>query len=159
VVGSVVGDLILMTLSAFGLALAAQALGSLFLAVKLAGAAYLLYLGSRYWTAKVDDAPTAPPADARQSFVTQLAITLGNPKAVVFFVALLPNVVDLKRLDLSGYLALSAATLVLIPAVELSYAAGASRFQGALTSPKARTRLNRSAAVLMTGAGIGVALT
>ena len=44
VIGNTVGDLILMTLSAFGLALVAQAMGHLFLIVKIAGALYLLLL-------------------------------------------------------------------------------------------------------------------
>ena len=49
------GDLILMTLSAFGLALVAQAMGQLFLIVKIAGGLYLLYLGYKYWTAQVSE--------------------------------------------------------------------------------------------------------
>ena len=53
--GILVGDLCLMTLSAFGLALVAQAMGHLFLIVKIAGGLYLFYLAYKYWTAKVDD--------------------------------------------------------------------------------------------------------
>src|SRR5712671_1678505 len=56
--GMAAGDLVLMTLSAFGLALVAQAMGDLFLIVKLAGAAYLIYLGYKYWTAPVDETLT-----------------------------------------------------------------------------------------------------
>jgi threonine/homoserine/homoserine lactone efflux protein len=69
--GTAVGDWALMTLSAFGLALVAKAMGPLFLIVKFAGAAYLMYLGYRYWTAKVSELPDVVPASARQSFLSQ----------------------------------------------------------------------------------------
>jgi threonine/homoserine/homoserine lactone efflux protein len=158
-IGTAVGDLIWVTLSAFGLALVAQAMGSLFMIVKLAGAAYLLYLGYRYWTAPVAGLETVAPASAHQSFLSQMSLTLGNPKAIAFFVALLPTVVDLKVLNVFGYLQLCAATMVLIPAITLSYAALASRVRGFLASKKARGRLNKGAAVVMVGAGVGVAVS
>jgi threonine/homoserine/homoserine lactone efflux protein len=158
-IGTAVGDLIWMTMSAFGLALIAQAMGSLFMVVKLAGAAYLIYLGYRYWTAPVTDLPDIVAASARQSFLSQLSLTLGNPKAMAFFLALLPTVVDLGRLNVFGYLELCAATLVLIPTIMLSYAALASQVRGFLASRKARGRLNKGAAVVMVGAGVGVAVS
>lgn len=159
VIGTALGDWILMSLSAFGLALAAQAMGGLFLVVKLMGAAYLVYLGYKYWTAPVAEMESVVPASARRGFLAQLALTLGNPKAIAFFVALLPTVVDLNRLNAAGYLQLSAATFVLIPAITLTYAALASRVRGFLSSAAARRRINKSAAVIMVGAGVGVAVS
>ncbi len=90
--------------------------------------------------------------------MSQLALTLGNPKAIAFFVALLPNVIVLKHLNVVTYLELSSAALMLIPGVELSYAALAARLQGALAAATARRRLNRCAAVLVTGAAVAVAV-
>src|SRR6185312_3538787 len=66
--GNTLGDLILMSLSAFGLAVVAREMGSLFLIVKLAGAAYLVWLGYRYWTAPVADLQVVP-SRAHQGFV------------------------------------------------------------------------------------------
>jgi|SRR5580698_489966 threonine/homoserine/homoserine lactone efflux protein len=157
--GTAVGDWALMTLSAFGLALVAKAMGPLFLIVKFAGAAYLMYLGYRYWTAKVSELPDVVPASARQSFLSQLSLTLGNPKAIAFFVALLPTVVDLHSLNALGYLQLSAATFILIPVIVLAYAALASRVRGLLSSRRARKAINKTAGVILMGAGTGVAVT
>jgi threonine/homoserine/homoserine lactone efflux protein len=159
VLGTVVGDCVLMTLSAFGLAMIAHAMGELFLVVKLGGAAYLIYLAWRYWTA-----PTAAPIEAqastaRDGFVSQLLLTLGNPKAIAFFVALLPAVVDLHALRLVGYLQLVLATLILIPSVLFSYAAFASRFRALAANARARKGINRTAAVVLLGAGVGVAVS
>jgi threonine/homoserine/homoserine lactone efflux protein len=155
--GTMFGDLTVLTLSALGLALVAKAMGGLFLIVKLAGAVYLIYLGYKYWTASVEQQPK--PVGARRGFLAQYALTIGNPKAIAFFVALLPTVIDLSRLSPAGYLQLCAATAVLIPTITLGYAALASRLRGVFASPSARRRMNKGAAIVMAGAGVGVAVS
>ncbi len=159
VIGTAVGDLVWMTLSAFGLAALAQAMGSYFLVIKYAGALYLLYMGYKYWRAEVGDMPAVVPASMRQSFFSQLSVTLGNPKAMAFFLAILPTVVDLNHLKTIGYGQLVLVTAVVIPAIMLSYAAAAARVRAFLTSKKARKGINRTAAVVMFGAGAGVAVS
>ena len=51
--GMVAGDLTLMALSVFGLAVVAQQMGELFFAIKIAGALYLVWLGWKYWNEPV----------------------------------------------------------------------------------------------------------
>ena len=157
--GTLVGDLVWMTLSAFGLAAIAATMGSWFLIIKYAGALYLIYMGYKYWRAEVGEMPDMLPASTRQSFFSQLSVTLGNPKAMAFFLAILPTVVDLNRLNAFGYGQLVLATVVLIPAIMLSYAAAASQVRVLLTSKKARKGINKTAAVVMFGAGAGVAVS
>jgi threonine/homoserine/homoserine lactone efflux protein len=161
-VGILVGDIILMTLSAFGLALAAQAMGQLFLIVKIAGALYLLYLGYKYWTADVPETGEIVPqranksankGDMRRGFLAYLGLTLGNPKAIAFFVALLPVAVNPRELGPAGYLQLCIATFVLIPAITLGYAALATQLSRFVASRKARRRINKGAGAVMAGAG------
>ena len=138
--GTLVGDLVWMTLSAFGLAAIAATMGSWFLIIKYAGALYLIYMGYKYWRAEVGEMPDVLPASTRQSFFSQLSVTLGNPKAMAFFLAILPTVVDLNRLNAFGYGQLVLATVVLIPAIMLSYAAAASQVRVFLTSKKRSER-------------------
>jgi threonine/homoserine/homoserine lactone efflux protein len=154
--GVTAGDLILMTLSAFGLALIAQAVGQLFQVIKIAGGLYLLFLGYKYWTAEVSAQSEIVPESASRGFLTQLGITLSNPKAIAFFVALQPTAIDLSRLTFTGYLELVGATLVLIPAITMGYAAMAARLTNFVASVKARRRINRGAGVVMAGAGIAI---
>jgi len=154
--GVLAGDLILMTLSALGLAMVAKTMGHWFLIVKIAGALYLLYLGYKYWTAEVSQ--DAVPQSAVQEnfgrgFLAYLGLTLGNPKAIAFFVALLPVAVNPRELNLVGYLQLCAATFVLIPAITLGYAALAARLSRFVASRKARKRINKGAGAVMAGAG------
>ena len=157
--GTLVGDLVWMTLSAFGLAGLAAAMGAWFLIVKYAGAIYLFYMGYKYWTAPVGEMAQIVPATASQSFFSQLSVTLGNPKAMAFFLAILPTVVDLNRLNAAGYGQLVLATAVLIPSIMLAYAGAAAQVRTLLTSKRARKNINRTAAVVMAGAGAGVAVS
>jgi threonine/homoserine/homoserine lactone efflux protein len=154
--GVLVGDLILMTLSAFGLAMVATAMGQWFLIVKIAGALYLLYLGYKYWTADVSEDAVLQSAVKQgfgRGFLAYLGLTLGNPKAIAFFVALLPMAVNPRELNWIGYLQLFAATCVLIPAITLGYAALAAQLSRFVASRKARLRINKGAGAVMAGAG------
>jgi threonine/homoserine/homoserine lactone efflux protein len=157
VAGNTLGDLILMSLSAFGMAVIARQMGELFTVVKWGGAAYLIYMGVRYWTAEI--AEPHSPQPARNGFFSQLALTLGNPKALIMFLALLPSVVDLSRLNLTGYLQLCLCTLVLLPGIEFLYAALAAKARVLFATARARKRLNQGAGAIMIGAGVGVAVS
>ena len=151
--GILVGDLCLMTLSAFGLALVAQAMGHLFMIVKIAGGLYLFYLAWKYWTAKVEDDGEVVPQSAGRGFLAYLGLTLSNPKAIAFFVALLPVAVNPRELNAIGYLQLCCATFVVIPVITLGYAALASQLSRFVASRKARRRINKGAGAVMAGAG------
>ena len=158
VAGNTLGDLILMSLSAFGLAVVAHEMSGLFYAVKLAGAGYLIWLGYRYWTAPIGELRITS-SSVQKGFISQLLLTLGNPKGLVFFLALMPSVIDLGTLGSRGYLQLCTVTLIVIPSVELAYAALAAQVRSFLTSVMARRRMNKGAGTIMIGAGIGVAVS
>ena len=96
IAGFLIGDLIWFAVAATGLAALAQTAQVVFTVIKYVGAAYLLYLAYRLWTAPVSTDAT-PTIDAGQKplqlFVGSLALTLANPKTAMFFLALLPTVV------------------------------------------------------------------
>jgi threonine/homoserine/homoserine lactone efflux protein len=154
--GVAAGDLILMTLSAFGLALVAQEAAELMILLKFGGGLYLIFLGYRYWTAEPAGQAGRVPEGAGRGFLAQLGITLSNPKAIAFFVALQPVAIDMKHLTFVGYLELVAATLVLIPAITMGYAAAAAKMKHLLASVKARRRINKGSGLVMAGAGIAI---
>jgi threonine/homoserine/homoserine lactone efflux protein len=158
--GYVVGDLLLFAAAAAGLAAIAEKAHAVFLIVKYAGAAYLVYLGYRLWTAPASS-PEAAADDSAESplrlFLGSLALTLGNPKALIFFVALLPTVVDLPALDLPGFLQIAAAIAVLMPLVLGTYVLAAARARRFFRNPRAMRLLNRGTGVVMAGAAVTVA--
>jgi threonine/homoserine/homoserine lactone efflux protein len=160
IAGFLIGDLVWFTLAATGLAALAKTAYVLFVVVKYAGAAYLLYLAWRMWTSRAE-AIGAEPVDASQSswrlFLGSLALTLGNPKTMVFFLALLPTVVKLETLTLTGFVEIAAVISVVLPLVLGTYVVIAARARKLLRSARAVRLVNRGSATAMAGAAVAVA--
>ncbi len=158
--GVALGDVVWLTVAILGLAVVAQTFHVAFLAIKYAGAAYLLYLAWKFWTAQVA-AHEVEPDTARISrvrlFLAGLAVTLGNPKVMVFYLALLPNIVDLNTVTVLGWLELSLATLAILAVVFGSYVLLAARTRRLFTSERAMRRVNRGSGVLMASAAVAIA--
>lgn len=159
--GFLAGDLIWFTCAASGLAMLAQTAYTVFLVVKYAGVAYLLYLAYRLWTAPVQalDVVSAEAGRERplQLFLGSLALTLGNPKTMIFFLAVLPTVVQLKSLSLGGFFAIVSVILVFLPLVLGGYAFGASRARRFFSTPKTVRWVQRGTGVAMASAAVAVA--
>ena len=101
--GVMVGDTLLMLVSIFGAATLMRAHPSVFLALRLAGAAYLAWLGLGLiragiaaWRQARDKtlAPPLPLAREPRPFARTVGICLTNPKAIVFFMAFFIQFVD-----------------------------------------------------------------
>jgi threonine/homoserine/homoserine lactone efflux protein len=84
-------------------------------------------------------------------------LTLANPKAILFFLALLPTVIDLASMNWVRFLEISAAIVVVQPLVLGTYALLAARARDLFTTPKAVRRLNRTSGLAMAGAAVVVA--
>jgi leucine efflux protein len=91
--GVIVGDQVLMWLAVAGVAAVLATYPAAFAAIQWLGAAYLAWLGFKMLTAKPGDAPVLN-IRPRQYFQQALAITLLNPKAIVFYMAFFPLFVD-----------------------------------------------------------------
>ena len=105
----------------------------------------------------VDLGKDTPPEEGGRLFVAGLALTLSNPKVIVFFLALLPTVVDLDTLSSVGFAEIAALIVVILSVVLTSYATAAARARRLFTSPRAVQRLNRGTGVVMAGAAVAVA--
>lgn len=159
--GTVAGILIFLVLAAFGLSLVAAEMGTVMTVLRYAGAAYLVWMGIRLWTAE----PVVPhlrPISGRRDlltvFATGVALNLGNPKMPLFYVALLPNMVGE---DLTpGHLGLLAAVILAVEVVVIGgHVLAATRARRLLFSPKIVRRVNRAAGGVMIGAGVTMAAT
>jgi len=94
--GVIAGDQVLMWAAVAGVAALLAASPALFGAVQWIGAAYLAWLGWKMLTAQPGDAPVLN-IRPRQYFQQAAAITLLNPKAIVFYMAFFPLFVDPAR--------------------------------------------------------------
>jgi threonine/homoserine/homoserine lactone efflux protein len=159
IAGFIAGSLAWFTIAATGLAVLASSFATVFVVIRYAGAAYLLYLAWKLWTAPVRpvDAPQARPDEGWRLFLAGLSINLGNPKVIVFFLALLPTVVDLGALTPLGFAELAMIIGVIAACVLTTYALAAGRARRLLTSPRSVRILNRGSATVMAGAAVSIA--
>lgn len=158
--GLVLGDLAYLTAVVLGLAMVAQSFGMVFLAIKWLGVVYLAYLAWNFWTSGI----TPETIEAKKgkdgflaSLLSGLTLTLGNPKTMIFYLAITPTVVDLRSVTLADYGILVAITVVVLMVVLVPYLALASQARWFLKTPRALKALNRTAAGFMVGAAAAIA--
>lgn len=160
------GSLGILIANAFYFALSATGVGAiltawweLFFLIKWVGAAYLVWLGARmlFRRAPALDAADAPGrrrvAPLRHGLITQGA----NPKAIVFFTALLPQFVDPTQSIVSQKAILGVSSILIEFAVLALYVAICHRARGLMQRPALATAISRTAGVLLIGAGAGMA--
>jgi threonine/homoserine/homoserine lactone efflux protein len=160
VAGFVVGDLIWFTVAATGLAVIANTFEVLFLAIKYAGCAYLLYMAWKIWTAPVkaaDVAAAAARVRSWPSFLGSLSLTLGNPKVIVFFLSIMPLVVDLKAITALVFVEMAVVIVLVITPVMFTALWLADRARRVFTSERALRNINRGTAGVMAGAAAVIA--
>lgn len=177
--GIICGDLIFLLLAMAGLTVLAESMGDLFLVVRLGGAAYLIWLGIGLWRGAATAQPMAVPEGAASDDATShtgiaplptptplrllrtvcggLALTLGNPKVIVFYVGFLPTFVDLRTLDATGAGLVAATTVAVVGCVLGGYAVMAARARRMLSTPRATRLLHRGAGAVMVGTGAAIA--
>jgi len=160
IAGILTGDFVWFIAAVSGLAALAHNFEGVFVAIKWLGAAYLLYLAFRMWTSPVA-VIAAEAADDRishgQLFLSGLTLTLSNPKAIAFFLALLPAILDLQTLNLAGFLTVAALIALILPSVLMAYAVFAHAARGFFRSPRALRNLNRVSGAAIAGAAVAIA--
>jgi threonine/homoserine/homoserine lactone efflux protein len=153
------GEALWLGCAVAGLAVVTRTLGVVFVAIKFIGVAYLLYLAWKMWFAPTQVSKGEMPSGQSpwRMFGAGLTITLGNPKIMVFYLALLPTIVDLDRVGTAAWIELTAVTLVVLMAVDFAWALLAVRARRLLTSRKAVKIANRTSATMMAGAAAVIA--
>jgi threonine/homoserine/homoserine lactone efflux protein len=148
--------------AALGLAAVVAASSTAFLAIKLAGAVYLIYLGMKALRHSGDAATNGlslrGPLSRRAAFLQGVASNLLNPKIAVFFTSLLPQFVDAGHASPATLLALGALFNCLGVAWLLTYAALASRGRAFLSRPRVHRAADRLSGIALVALGARLAL-
>lgn len=154
-----IGEALWLTCAVAGLAVVARTFGMVFIALKFLGVAYLLFLAWKMWLAptQVGGAELPGGQSPWRMFAAGLTVTLGNPKIMVFYLALLPTIVNLNRVGTAAWLELTVTTLIVLMSVDLAWALLAVRARRLLTSRKAVKVANRTSATAMVGAAVAIA--
>jgi threonine/homoserine/homoserine lactone efflux protein len=154
-----VGETVWLSFAVAGLSAIAESFQPVFVAIKWIGVAYLLYLAWKMWFARTDAANGELPESrsAARMFFAGLTVTLGNPKIMMFYVALLPSIIDLNGVTLIGWLELVAAMLIVLATVDIVWITLANKARQFLKSPRALKLANRISAGTMAGAAAAIA--
>ena len=155
VLGILAGDLIYFVFAVFGLAAIATLFAPIFVVIRFAGAAYLLHIAWKFWTAKPGAEPMKPKnEDFLKTFLAGFSLTMGNPKTIVFYLAILPTVIPLDQMTALAFAELTVIVVVVLLIIGLGYAWLAASAREMFKSTKALRILNRTAGVMMaTAAG------
>jgi homoserine/homoserine lactone efflux protein len=159
-VGMQAANMILVAVVSLGLGTLLLASESLFAVVKWIGVAYLVYLGVATWRAPVktfeedrgDDAHTA-----REVFMRGFWVNATNPKGIIFFVAILPQFIDIARPQLAQYAILAGTTFVVDLVIMMGYTALAAKVLRVMRDPARIRWVNRSLGGAFVAAGVALA--
>lgn len=164
-VGGQIGVYLQVIAVAFGIGALVERSVAVFTAIKLAGAAYLVYLGVQAIRHR-HSLQAAMVAAADRKGVARIlgdAIAVGasNPKAIVFFAAVLPQFVNRPAGHVPAQMLLLGVVFIVIAALSDSgWAVAAAAFRGWLTrSPRRLEMIGGSGGLVMIGIGLTLALT
>lgn len=155
--GIVTGDLIFILLAILGLSMIAETMGWLFLTIKYIGASYLIWLG---YTLLTSSSHTTITVENRQqktsllaSFFAGLFLTLGDIKAIFFYVSLFPTFVDLETLQLTDVTIIMLVTIMTVGSVKIFYALSANKIASLSKGLALENKAKKTAGSFMIGAG------
>lgn len=152
-----VGEAIWLSAAVFGLTALAEQFYWSFVTIKYLGVVYLLFLAWKMWHAPVDiqpDVKNAPKGSRIEMFLAGFAVTIGNPKIMVFYLALLPSIIELNEVSFGIWAELVLVMFMVLAFIDVAYVTLAARARLFLKSPRALGIANRFSAGVM-GAAAG----
>jgi threonine/homoserine/homoserine lactone efflux protein len=160
---------LMLSVSAAGLGVFLEAWPAMFNALRLIGAAYLVYLGIKAWRTPADETAAgqadagavtkaARPRTAWSMFRNGFLVAGSNPKAILFAAALLPQFIDASRPTLPQFGMLVATFAVIEVSWYLVYAGFGTRIGGKLRSRHVAQAFNRLTGGVFVGFGAMMAL-
>ncbi|MDJ0574451.1 MAG: LysE family translocator [Xenococcaceae cyanobacterium MO_234.B1] len=156
VIGIVVGDFVFIILAICGLSAIAETMDSLLILIKYLGAAYLIWLGIELWKSK---SKTVEVEAIRESswlsnFLTGLFITLGDQKAILFYLGFFPAFLELSSVSIVDTSIVLVIATIAVGGVKLGYAYLADKARSLFQSSKAKRGMNITAGIVMISTGI-----
>ena len=159
-VGIVLGDYIFIVLALFGLSALAELMGSAFFIIKYLSAIYLIWLGVKLLRTSTDsiDIEASKNSSLIANFLTGLFITLGNPKAIIFYIGFFPAFINVSEVTFYDTGLIMLAATLAFGSVNMCYSFLAVKARDTFKSPKASTVINKTAGTIMVSTGALVAI-
>lgn len=160
--GTALGGLVHVVAAALGISLLIAQSATLFVALKYAGAAYLVYLGLRQLLSKPpaqeDGAPRVRSVGARRAFWEGVAVEALNVKTALFFLAFIPQFVDPAQPALGQFVMLGCICVSLNTLADVIAVTASSRLMEAGARRRRERALSAGSGVCLVGLGAYVAL-
>jgi homoserine/homoserine lactone efflux protein len=161
ILGILTANAVYFALSATGVCALLISSYRVFFLVKWIGAAYLVYLGATTILGRNEVLPFGEPAkigaSAMRLFRDGFVLQMSNPKAIIFFSAILPQFIDPRRAVLPQIFIVGLTSVICEFAVLSSYVLAAARASMLARQPRYAKWTNRIAGSLLIGAGAGLA--
>jgi threonine/homoserine/homoserine lactone efflux protein len=155
--GIVLGDLIFIALVLLGLTFVAEAIGSVFVLIKYIGAIYLIWFGVSLLRSRGGEPMALDPSRQRgsliASFLAGLFLTLGDIKAIFFYLSLLPIFIDLTALRPLDIMVVILVTIFSVGGTKVLYAFYAIRLVSLVKSTRFESASRKVAGAALLGAG------
>jgi threonine/homoserine/homoserine lactone efflux protein len=155
IAGNLTGLLVHGLALSVGLSALIVASATAYTTVKLAGAAYLIWLGVQTIRTSKPAVETSAP---RHAFLQGLLSTVLNPKPALFFLTFLPQFVDRDRAVLPQTLTLAAIHVVVGLIWLTTYAHLVARARAVLAGPRVKAWLERTTGAVLIALGVRVAV-
>lgn len=159
-IGVTIGDLLWPLVAIFGLAVLVDQMDALMTVLRWVAAGVFVFMG---WLL-IRHAGAGLSGDSRltrpgrwQGFMAGVAAVLGNPKAILFYMGVMPGFFDLRHLTGADVAAIAVMSTLVPLAGNLALAAAVGRARALLKSPGALRRINVTAGVMLIGVGLVIA--
>jgi threonine/homoserine/homoserine lactone efflux protein len=158
--GIVFADILFILVAIYGLALIAEMMGDQFRLIQYIGAAYLIWLGISLWRAdaKAQTSDSLRQSSWSSSFLTGFLITLGDQKAILFYLGFFPAFIDLSVMTPVDTLIIVLIAILSVGGAKLVYAFLADRACLMFKNSRALHGINILAACIMIAVGIALLL-
>jgi threonine/homoserine/homoserine lactone efflux protein len=158
--GIVVADILFILVAVYGLALIAEMMGDQFRLIQYIGSIYLIWLGLSLWRAdtKARASDRLGQSSWSSSFLTGLLITLGDQKAILFYLGFFPAFIDLPAMTPADTLIIVLIAILAVGGAKLVYAFLADRASSMFKNSRALRGINILAACIMIAVGIALLL-
>lgn len=155
--GIVLGDLVFTLLAILSLSVVVETMGGMFMAIRYLGACYLLWLGFTLIKSNSSTKLSVKgPIQKRSlvaSFLVGFMLTLGDVKAIIFYVSLFPVFIDLSALKIADIFIIIFVVVVSVGGVKVSYVFSATKVASLAKKYRFENAVKKTAGGLIMGTG------
>lgn len=148
-----------LSATSIGVLLASSVLA--FTVVKIIGAIYLIYLGIKMFRSKtsMQSSGALTESSFKKCFLEGFGVSISNPKAVVFFMSIFPQFINLGQAYTSQFILLACTFAGLVLVIHSTYALFASIAKNKLASGESNNLLGKISGTIFVFFGLGLAVT